>query len=88
MDVWTELATLVRMAEEIGDDGDARTDDLDGDVPARADDLAIASWVRVDFYGFFFFPPPSLFLSGAYPKNHSKREHDAKRESHQQDMYP
>lgn len=34
-----ELTALVRMAEEIGQDGDNGSDDLEGDVPARADDL-------------------------------------------------
>lgn len=37
--ILAELAALVGVAEEVGQDGDDGSDDLEGDVPARADDL-------------------------------------------------
>lgn len=34
VDVFGELATFVRVSEEVGQDGDDRSDDLEGDVPS------------------------------------------------------
>jgi hypothetical protein len=39
MSIRSKLTTLVRMTEEIGDDSDNGTDDLERNVPARANDL-------------------------------------------------
>jgi hypothetical protein len=39
VDVRRELTTLVRVAEEIGNDGDNGSNYLDGNVPARTNDL-------------------------------------------------
>lgn len=39
MDILGELATFVSVSEEVGQDGDDRSDDLEGDMPARASDL-------------------------------------------------
>lgn len=39
MGILAELAAFVGVAEEIAQDGDDGSDDLEGDVPARADDL-------------------------------------------------
>lgn len=39
VDVRAELAASVGVTEEVGHDGDDGSDDLNGDVPARADDL-------------------------------------------------
>jgi hypothetical protein len=39
MSIRPELTTLVRVAEEVGDDSDNGSDDLNGDVPARTNNL-------------------------------------------------
>ncbi|KAI4131149.1 MAG: hypothetical protein LQ338_001354 [Usnochroma carphineum] len=39
VDVWGELAAAMDVAEDVAEEGEERAESLEGDVPARADDL-------------------------------------------------
>lgn len=45
MNVFGELAALVSVAEEVGQDGDNGTDYLKGNMPSRASYLVSNSWL-------------------------------------------
>lgn len=77
--IWAELAAFVGVTEEVGDNSDARSEDLNRDVPARANDLS-----RILLVGFISSSDHGM----TYSKHHTQREHNPKGKSHQQNMNP
>lgn len=67
------------MAEEVGHDCDNGSDDLDRDVPARANDLGGKKVSREPF---------ELGFGQTYPENHAQWKDDSKGKHHQEDMDP
>lgn len=83
MDIRGKLASLVKVAKKVREDGHSGTNDLNGNMVSRPDDLDVSGNVKNvknnACIGCF---------DGTYAQNHASWKDEAKRESHQQDVNP
>lgn len=90
VDVFRELAAFVGVAEEIGHHGDHGTDNLKRDMPSRAHNLQHerigCQHVRPDRTGRWLIGENQQH--NTYPEDHTQREDNPERQTHQDHMHP